>query len=182
MRQLPERCESCKPQIATLETCVLADDTEKRDAWTAYEEDVHVPLIVRGPGVPAGRTLGHIALNNDLAPTFAAWASAKALLPVDGRSLAGVLREHPQTGPWRDAFLIEGSMSRVEDRPAYRAVRTKGSLYVEYEPEEKELYDLNADPHQLHNLAGTRSLGPLDSRLDALKDCAGDACREAESP
>src|SRR3712207_8954197 len=39
--------------------------------WTAYEEDVRVPLIVRGPRVPAGRTLEHLVLNNDLAPTFA---------------------------------------------------------------------------------------------------------------
>jgi N-acetylglucosamine-6-sulfatase len=39
--------------------------------WTAYEEDIRVPLIVRGPGVPEGRELEHLALNNDLAPTFA---------------------------------------------------------------------------------------------------------------
>ena len=32
MRQLPERCESCKEQISTLETCVLPDGTEKRGA------------------------------------------------------------------------------------------------------------------------------------------------------
>ena len=38
--------------------------------WTAYEEDIRVPLIVRGPGVPEGRELEHLVLNNDLAPTF----------------------------------------------------------------------------------------------------------------
>lgn len=30
MRQLPEQCASCKRQIATLETCVLPDGTEKK--------------------------------------------------------------------------------------------------------------------------------------------------------
>ena len=36
-----------------------------------YEEDIRVPLLVRGPGVPAGVTRDHYALNIDLAPTFA---------------------------------------------------------------------------------------------------------------
>ena len=38
MRQLPERCESCKKQISTLETCVLPDGTEKRGAEVTFEE------------------------------------------------------------------------------------------------------------------------------------------------
>src|SRR3712207_3071409 len=43
----------------------------KTGKWTAHEEDIRVPLIVRDPGVPEGRELEHLALNNDLAPTFA---------------------------------------------------------------------------------------------------------------
>src|SRR5262245_18948759 len=38
---------------------------------TEFEEDLHVPMIVRGPGVPRGRDLDHLALNIDVAPTFA---------------------------------------------------------------------------------------------------------------
>jgi N-acetylglucosamine-6-sulfatase len=38
--------------------------------WTDYEEDIRVPLLVRGPGVPEGRMLSQLVLNNDLAPTF----------------------------------------------------------------------------------------------------------------
>lgn len=40
MRQLPEYCESCKVQIATLETCVLPDGTEKRGAEVTFKESV----------------------------------------------------------------------------------------------------------------------------------------------
>jgi arylsulfatase A-like enzyme len=43
---------------------------------TPYEEDILVPLLVRGPGVPAGRVLDHITGNVDLAPTFAELAGA----------------------------------------------------------------------------------------------------------
>ena len=38
MRQLPEQCEACKKQIATLETCVLPDGTEKRGAEATFRE------------------------------------------------------------------------------------------------------------------------------------------------
>src|SRR3712207_4240225 len=54
--------------------------------WTAYEEDTRVPLIVRGPGVPEGRELEHLALNNDLAPTFADLSGVTPPDFVDARS------------------------------------------------------------------------------------------------
>jgi hypothetical protein len=38
MRQLPEQCESCKKQIATLEICVLPDGSEKRGAEVTFRE------------------------------------------------------------------------------------------------------------------------------------------------
>ena len=38
MRQLPEQCERCKKQIATLETCVLPDGTERRGAEVTFRE------------------------------------------------------------------------------------------------------------------------------------------------
>ena len=38
MRQLPEQCESCKNQIATLETCVLPDGTPLLGAEVTFRE------------------------------------------------------------------------------------------------------------------------------------------------
>jgi N-acetylglucosamine-6-sulfatase len=76
--------------------------------WTAYEEDIRVPLIVRGPGVPEGRKLEHLVLNNDLGPTFAELGGAEAPSFVDGRSLVPLLRaESPSPDDWRQAFLVE---------------------------------------------------------------------------
>ena len=39
--------------------------------WLPYEEDIGVPLMVRGPGVPAGAVREQLVINNDLAPTIA---------------------------------------------------------------------------------------------------------------
>src|SRR5262249_45684229 len=38
---------------------------------TAFEEDLRVPLMVRGPGVPRGKVVTAMTANVDYAPTFA---------------------------------------------------------------------------------------------------------------
>jgi N-acetylglucosamine-6-sulfatase len=81
--------------------------------WTPYEEDIRVPLIVRGPGVLEGRTLHHMVLNNDLAPTFADLAGAEAPSFVDGRSLKPLLTQEPTpVEDWRGRFLVESVAER----------------------------------------------------------------------
>ena len=73
-----------------------------------YEEDIRVPLYVRGPGVPHGRTLDHKVLNLDFAPTFADLGGANTPDAVDGRSLVPLLAENaPPADPWRESFLVE---------------------------------------------------------------------------
>lgn len=74
---------------------------------TAYEEDTHVPLLVRGPGVPAARTVSEFAGNIDLAPTFADMGGVAVPPFVDGRSLLPLVGSAGSTGPWRQAYLIE---------------------------------------------------------------------------
>jgi N-acetylglucosamine-6-sulfatase len=71
-----------------------------------YEESIHVPLIVRGPGVPAGAVTDSIGLNIDFAPTFAELAGASPADFVDGRSLVPLLDGDPPA-EWRHGFLVE---------------------------------------------------------------------------
>ena len=81
--------------------------------WTPYEEDIRIPLIVRGPGVPEGERLPHMVLNNDLAPTFADLAGAEPPSFVDGRSLVPLLTEDPTPlKDWRQRFVIESVAER----------------------------------------------------------------------
>jgi N-acetylglucosamine-6-sulfatase len=150
----------------------------------AYEEDIRVPLIVRGPGIPAGATRSRLVLNNDLAPTFAEWAGATPLLPVDGRSLVPLLEARPPSDlPWRTAFLAEAASHERIGRPAYRAVRTRDYLYVSYADGEKELYNLGRDPYQLSSFypeASSSLRERLQGRLSSLARCSGSECRTAE--
>ncbi|MDP9363610.1 MAG: sulfatase, partial [Chloroflexota bacterium] len=79
-----------------------------------YEASIRVPLLVRGPGVAAGGTVGELALNVDLAPTLAELAGATAPGFVDGRSLVPLLAGEPPPA-WRRALLVElfGGEGRV---------------------------------------------------------------------
>ncbi len=177
---------------------------------TEFEEDLHGPLIVRGPGVPAGRVLQHTALNIDFAPTFAGLAGLPIPDFVDGRSLLPVLRARPvPIEAWRQAFLIEHGFVRTGDigrTPAavsdsveppdpfdliplqmpsvFQGVHTARHVFVEYlDTGELELYDLVNDPYEVQSLADSADpalLDRLSSWLEALRTCAGEECREAE--
>ncbi len=144
----------------------------------AYEESVHVPLFVRGPGIPARSQTEELALNTDFAPTFAELAGVE-FSEADGRSLMPLLRG--ETSPWRSAVLLEGFVGKG-DR-VYGAIRTETHKYVEYGNGEQELYDLQNDPFELesiHETADTSLSENLKARLEALRYCVGDGCREAE--
>ena len=160
---------------------------------TAFDTDIHVPLVVAGPGVPAGQTNDEMAENVDLAKTFAAIAGTR--MPSDGHSLMALL--HGEDPPdWRNAILVEHhgpvmdpndpdiQNSRSGNPPSYEAMRTTDFLYVEYDNGQREFYDLRTDPFELHNIVS--SLGPeelelLHSELLALKNChTGPACWAAE--
>ena len=84
---------------------------------TAYEEDIRVPLFVRGPGVPAGALRGEFVGNVDLAPTFAALARAAVPDFIDGRSLVPLLLG-AAAEPWRGAFLVEQEEVYLAGSPA----------------------------------------------------------------
>ncbi len=81
---------------------------------------------------------------------------------------------------WRVSVLLE----RLPTQRGYQAVRTETHKYVEYNNGEKELYDLRADPYELDNIyyesADPSLLEDLKAKLDALKSCSEEGCREAE--
>jgi arylsulfatase A-like enzyme len=83
-----------------------------------YDEETRVPLIVRGPGVPDGQVLDHLAGNTDLAPTWAELAGAAVPDFVDGRSLVPLLGESPPpVDQWRQCFLLEHAPFELPGQP-----------------------------------------------------------------
>src|SRR5215210_1040382 len=157
------------------------------EKWRPYEEDIHVPLLVRGPGVAAGSTAYKLALNTDYLSTFTNLAGAPIPPYVDGRSLGPVLKRNVTT--WRNAVLLEAAHNDVyvPHTPAYRGIRTVDTSttskrkYVEFASGAREFYKLDPDPYELTNKYNVaKPPASLGSRLKALKTCSADTCRAVE--
>jgi N-acetylglucosamine-6-sulfatase len=159
-----------------------------------YEPSNHMPLVVRGPGIPEGDTSEALSANVDIAPTLLQIAGATAAAePLDGRSLLRfaddpalrsrrpiLLEDFTRTGPDEPG----ASSSRVPH--AYAGIRIGPYKYLRYGSGEIELYDLDRDPYELRSLAASARyrgvVSWLDRRLDALLRCKGTSCRQPVGP
>jgi arylsulfatase A-like enzyme len=108
-------------------------------------------------------------------------------LPMQGRSLVPIFQRSP--GEWRSSFLIEYFSDTVFPRirnMGYAATRTERYKYIEYRElqDMNELYDLETDPFEEHNLVGTpsarRVYDRMRSELQRLRAETGD--KAASSP
>jgi arylsulfatase A-like enzyme/Flp pilus assembly protein TadD len=149
----------------------LGEHGELTHAYTLYDVALKVPLMVRGPGVPAARRVREVVSTIDVAPTILAGAGLAPLADADGRDLSPL---------WKGE-------SGFEKRPAYAetlatqldhgwaplfALRSDRHLYVR--APRVELYDVREDPRQLANLLDAPSqvaaerVGVFEQALDAV--------------
>jgi arylsulfatase A-like enzyme len=135
-----------------------------------YEESIRVPLLMRGPGIPAGVSVDDLVINADLAPTIVDVAGADPGSVMDGRSLIPIAN---QPG------IAQGRELLVEE-PGFKAIRTERYMYAEHSSGERELYDLDRDPFELDSRHADPDYAlvraQLASRLQELASCAGSSC------
>ena len=157
------------------------------DKFLPYEESLRVPFILRGPGVPAGKTVKGQVSNIDFASTILDIANAQPGRTQDGVSLMPVVRNHKvQPNP---IVEIEAPRPLFEqdvpvnawDRP-YKGVRTDRYTYVVYkESGDEELYDRRKDPAEMRSVAADPAYAKIKARLVArlakLDRCKGHTCR-----
>jgi N-acetylglucosamine-6-sulfatase len=171
--------------------------------YTPYETDVHVPLLIRGPGVPAGATAAALAASVDLAPTLAELAGTTLSIDPDGRSLVPLLRGQTPAG-WRQMVRLEqfpfppapprasevlepadaSDGKAATAYPPHTGLRTESFKFVAYGTGEREVYDLRSDPDELTNLrdrVGQAWLTRLSRMARSLGNCAGATCRQLEA-
>lgn len=158
---------------------------------TPYHEDTVVPYVFIGPGVTPSTTVDAMTSTIDLAPTFSSLLGTTTPEWVDGRSLVPFLVGQPPAS-WRTGILTE-SMSEPSPGdpdyetfkpPQFRALRTPQWLYVEYQDGTRELVNRLTDPAEQDNLITTAdpiTVSALERQLTALRTCAGETCRIADS-
>lgn len=140
------------------------------DKRSAYEESMRVPLIAFGGGMPGGRVVDNIVANIDIAPTFLALAGAAAPQGVrfDGMSYADLMMGRPFDGPWRTSLSYEYYWEyNYPQTPSTFALRGDRYKYIQYHGvwDTEELYDLQEDPREMHNLIAEPTLRQLVRKM-----------------
>ncbi|RDW68702.1 sulfatase family protein [Aspergillus mulundensis] len=163
-----------------------------------FEEDIRVPLFIRGPGVPEDEVETAVTTHIDLAPTIFGLAEIPLREDFDGTPIplpssvgsnaVSIRHEHVTVEYWGNSYLEgeRGALSNPANLPffnnnTYKSVRIIGEGYNLYYSvwcsNEHELYDLITDPYQLNNLFTSKEqaseifgypLLQVISRLDSI--------------
>ncbi|MCD6351602.1 MAG: sulfatase [Armatimonadetes bacterium] len=126
----------------------------KQQPW---EESISIPFLVRWPGqVPAGREVTGLLSVVDMAPSLLSLMGVEAREPMEGADLAGVFLG--DEGPMPESVFLMDVVTMDEAHAQglreWRGVRTQRYTYARFaDGEPWVLYDNEADPYQLNNLA-----------------------------
>jgi arylsulfatase A-like enzyme len=157
-----------------------------------YEPSLRVPLLVRYKGLGVrGRVETRFAQNIDFAPTILDLAGVEIPGQMQGRSLRPLL-ESRSTRDWRRSIyytyyenswaLLGGKGREALSDPSFeyftahrvsphRGVRTERHKLIHYygEGDYWELFDLQNDPNELHNLYGSGAAGLVKQLKEELE-------------
>ena len=151
-----------------------------------FDSALRVPLLVRGPGIDAGRLIDPPASTLDIAPTLLDLAGIPEPEGVQGISFADAIRG---TGAYtRSAALTENDDDRMPVR--MRTLTTAAWRLTAYAGgADGELYDRAADPEETHNRYGDAAFEAIRRELEAMLFeevlCACDhanGCRQQPAP
>ncbi|MHA6198150.1 choline-sulfatase [Pseudomonas wadenswilerensis] len=150
--------------LQTLEETNLAEDTlivfsgdhgdmlGERGLWYKmhwFEMSARVPLLVHAPGQFAAKRVSASVSTCDLLPTLVelAGGSVESNLPLDGRSLLGHLNGEGGHDEVIGEYMAEGTISPL------MMIRRGAYKFIYSEDDPCLLYDVEADPQELDNLA-----------------------------
>ena len=122
--------------------------------WFGWEEDLRVPLIIKDPRIKKQKASREIALNIDIPPTILDFAGVDIPDSYQGKSLIPLV-ESNEVESWRKEFFFEHMYQpkRAPIPPIYGLRTTHWKLVNFYKNDHIQLYDLENDPGETHNLA-----------------------------
>lgn len=144
-----------------------------------HEESLRIPLLVRWPGIIEAGGIGReIVLNLDFPATLLDLAGHPVPGDMQGRSFKPLLLGR-QALDWRKDFYYRYYYSHF-DTPRHTGIRTRDFKLVHYDGiGEWEAYDLQTDPHEMHNLIDSpdhaAQIASLKVRLKRLQQELGDS-------
>jgi arylsulfatase A-like enzyme len=144
------------------------------------QESANIPLIVRYPArIPQGMVSDALISSVDFAPTLLGLLEMPVPESMEGQDLSATLRGKRTDGAEMVLLQYENSFFAETPETKFRAVRAGHWLYtVFFITGPAQLFDLDADPYQLHNLIDSPDHSAvrqqlhdqLAAKLDTLKD------------
>ena len=128
-----------------------------------FEEIVHLPLVIRSPGITPG-AYGGLSSAVDVMPTVLDLLGLDIPTFVQGRSLAPALRDNsflgreyvvsslPFANPGDPVLSVDNFLRDLKDPPVTTVTSGEWSLLYSPAPGVSQLYNLNTDPQQLDNV------------------------------
>ncbi|MFH6604881.1 sulfatase [Maribacter algicola] len=141
--------------------------------WLMYEPSLRVPLIIYNPKEKGGMTVDDMVLNIDVPSTILDFAKVDIPKTYQGQSLKEYTKTNGRHPKKRKELLFE-HLWNFEPIPASEGVRTDKYKYFRYrdDPNWEELYDLENDPNEMHNLVNSKDyrkvLQELRQKCDTL--------------
>ncbi|MCB1446564.1 MAG: sulfatase-like hydrolase/transferase, partial [Rhizobiaceae bacterium] len=148
----------------------------ERGMWfkmSFFEGSARVPLMIAGPGIAAGSHRAPVS-NLDIAPTLAdlAGISMAGIMPwTDGESLVPVIRGGERLSPVLMEYAAEGSYAPLV------GIREGKWKYVRCALDPDQLFDLDADPRELRNLAADPDHAEVLERFRVRAEARWDLAR-----
>ncbi|MEZ4661744.1 MAG: sulfatase-like hydrolase/transferase [Caldilineaceae bacterium] len=131
--------------------------------FTMYEESVGIPFIAAGPDVPAGKVVNTPVSLLDIFPTALGCVGASAAetdADLPGESIWQIAN-----APDRERFVLS-EYHAVAAQNGYFMLTNGHHKYVYYVNAAPQLFDLHADPHELHDLAASPAHAAIRTRFE----------------
>lgn len=168
--------------IYTSDNGNLHGEWKKYGKLLPYERSIRVPLIIRGPGIPAGVVRNELVVDADITATILDWGNAAYGRTLDGKSLVPLLSTN--TVAWRSALFLTGlyDTSGIYDQnfTRWNAIRTATRKYIRASDGFEELYDLQADLWERFSVVNDPFYAADLISLRALelqqRTCSGTSC------
>jgi arylsulfatase A-like enzyme len=142
-----------------------------------YQEQIHIPLVVRLPDGPQGRVIANQVRNIDLLPTILEVCGQPVPEGIEGRSLLALIAGHEEAPRLAYAEALNTLDTHAPDRLPdeqrdllFCIMDQRWKLiHHQQHPEHSELYDLERDPKEKHNVLAEHA-AERDRLLQALTD------------
>jgi choline-sulfatase len=131
-----------------------------------YEGSLGVPLIMAGPGIRAGHVSHQLTSHVDLYPTFVETVGAS--LEAGDQDLPGVSLWPALRGNDDLARPLFAEFHGQGTKAGAFVLRQRDDKLIHHVGMPQQIFDLNEDPHEICDLAGSRKGDAISARLTPL--------------